>query len=184
MAPEHNAQRHSCRIIYARIYSGYVASFRAPTNFFFEDEADVTRYAGKQNMTTNEAVDMVRNTLIKLGYRPELCPLHEAPELEGPTNTFQGYIPYCRVKWQWPKGENVPPRLLHYMTMDVDKNRKKIVGMDLFFGGTNLLPAKRIGAGFEPELEQEYQRKVQRNKASEGKMSFDSNAPPKPVPFR
>jgi hypothetical protein len=164
--------------------SGFVTSFRAPTNYFFEDEADVTKYAGKQNMTTNEAIDMVRSALIKLGYGPELSPLREAPELEGPANTLQGYIPYSRVKWQWPRGEDVLAPLVHYMTMDVDMNSKRIVGMDLYFGSTNMLPTKPIDAGFEPELEQEYQRKLQQNKPSEGKMYFDSNAPPKLVPSR
>jgi hypothetical protein len=65
---------------------GFVGSFRAPNDFFAEQEADITKYAGQDHMTTNDAIAMARDVLIMLGYQTELTHLYEIPAL-GPVNT-------------------------------------------------------------------------------------------------
>src|SRR5262245_23719665 len=52
---------------------GQVISFRSPDNFFHEDDpvANWRRYVGKENMTTNQAIEMGRQALRKLGYSVE-----------------------------------------------------------------------------------------------------------------
>jgi hypothetical protein len=95
---------------------------------------------------------------------------YEAPTLEGPADTKQGYMPYCRVKWQWPKRENVVFKDIHYINIDIKTETKTLVGMELLFRGTNLLPTPPIKVGITPELEEDYQRRIGR------KNFFDTNS--------
>src|SRR5882724_7496742 len=50
---------------------GYVNGFHSPNDWFSEqDIVNLERYAGKDNMTTNEAIELARSSLTKLGYKP------------------------------------------------------------------------------------------------------------------
>ena len=104
---------------------GFVDGFRAPTNWFFEQQftdENVRRYLGQDEMTTNEVVSMARDALMKLGYKPGLTHSYETPTLEGPYDLHRkevtGHVPYCRVIWEWPKTENVVD--LNHIKMEIN----------------------------------------------------------------
>jgi len=89
-------------------HRGFVDSFRAPTNWFFEQEfTNITKYLGQDHMTSNEVIAMARDTLSKLGYKPEFTHSYDTPMLEGPFDTRLGHVPYCCVTWEWPKTEEL-----------------------------------------------------------------------------
>jgi hypothetical protein len=157
---------------------GLVQGFRAPTNWFFEQEftdESAAKYFGEDRMTTNEVISMARDTLTKLGFKPELTHSHEAPTLEGPFDIqrLHRHVPYCRVIWEWPKTEN--PVDLNRIRVEINLQTKALVGLDLLFSRTNNPPATPIKVDVVPELERDYQKRM---KAS-GKMFFNTNAPPR-----
>lgn len=151
--------------------AGFVDSFRAPTDYFYEQREDVTKYAGQEHITTNEVVSVARETLTKLGYDSEDSHTYESPLLEGPTDTPQGHIPYCRVKWKWSTGVGVSSTLIHYVNVDINMESKAVVGMEMFFCDTNILPTSPLKVSIDPELEKDYQKRIHR------RMFFDTNAP-------
>ncbi|HEY5297554.1 MAG TPA: hypothetical protein VIK59_06495, partial [Verrucomicrobiae bacterium] len=54
--------------------NGFVRGFRSPDDWFtMADEYwdHLERYVGKDNMTTNEAIELARNSFRKLGYKPK-----------------------------------------------------------------------------------------------------------------
>ena len=162
-------------------HRGFVASFRAPTNWFFEQEftdESIRRYFGQDHMTTNEVIAMARDTLIKLGYKPELTHSYEIPTLEGPVDLHKegrvgGHVPYCRVIWAWPKTENLVD--LNQIKIEINMDLKSLAGLDLSFSRTNNLASPPLHVDVVPELEADYQKRV---KAS-GKMFINTNAPPR-----
>src|SRR5882724_11029353 len=88
--------------------NGCVAGFRSPDDWFtmadeYWDHLD--RYVGKDNMTTNEAIELARNSFGKLGYHPEDFQVDGLPtKYQGShDNKKLGHIPYCRVQWESPE---------------------------------------------------------------------------------
>ena len=145
-------------------------TFRSPDNWFylqsFENAKD---FVGKDNITTNDAIDFARSTFEKLGYKTSDFQMDNPPtslELAGDSKKL-GHIPYCRVEWDSPQGTtNVAD--YHMIQFDIDMQRKKIVGIALIctkFGGT---PPQ---IDVVPELESDYRKRNQ------GHMFFRTNAP-------
>ena len=160
---------------------GFVGGFRAPTNWFFEQEMtdeSIVKYFGQDHMTTNEVVKMARDTLRKLGYKPELAHSYETPELDGPYDLHAegrigGHVPYCNVKWEWPKPENMNVADLNRIEIAINMDTKTLAGFTLILSRTNHLPTAPIKVDMVPELESDYQKRM---KAS-GKMFINTNAP-------
>ncbi len=154
---------------------GYVYGFRAPTNWFFEQEftdESIVQYFGQDRMTTNEVIKMSRNVLAKLGYKPEIVHSDEPPELDGPYDTAKGHIPYCKLKWVWPKPERMNSDL-NLAEIVINMDAKTVAGFSLSLSPTNQLSMTRPKVDMVPELEADYQKRM---KAS-GKMFINTNAP-------
>lgn len=158
----------------------YVQSFRSPNNWFFEEDytqESIAKLSGRDNMTTNEAIEFARNSLRKLGYAPEMTHDNLSPTLKGPYDLKTGaHIPYCRVIWEWPK---IHPTIGDYdeFQVDINMNSKTVVGMLLSFSKTNSFVGEPITAGVEPELESEYRKRMGTN-ATPSKMFINTNAAP------
>ena len=153
----------------------YVDSFRSPANWFFEQEpaGHFKNYIGQTRLTTNEIVAFARESLLKLGYPPELTRADTTPALEGPWDLKDGgHIPQCRVIWEPVKDEDSADYSI--VKVEINTQDKLLVGMYLWFTRTNRM---RLGASvkvdMEPELESEF---CQRTKA---KMFVRTNAPPR-----
>jgi hypothetical protein len=151
---------------------GYVEGFTTPSNIFTAQEEfleNVENYAGQTRMTTNEIIAFARETLLKLGYTPEISRAGTAPELQGPRDMKQGgHIPYCRVAWRFEH-----PRDFSDVHLDINTQDKTLVGLYLGFARTNKIGTP-LKLDVEPESESEYRRRIQ------GTMFARSNAPPRP----
>lgn len=159
---------------------GFVDGFRAPTNWFFledfEDES-IVKCLGADHMTTNEVVEMARDTLRKLGYKPAVAHSDEAPELDGPYDLhpegrFGGHVPYCRVKWEWPKLENLNADK-NYLEVVINMDTKTLAGFSAALSRTNHLSTTPPKVDMVPELEADYQKRMK----ATGKMFINTNAP-------
>ena len=152
----------------------FVQGFRAPTNWFFEQEfteESVKQYLGQSRISTNDAIALARKTLARLGYSPEFTHANETPRLEGPVNITPGHIPYCRVVWDWPPEKVSQDRNI---TVEINLETREIVGLKLFFDLKNMPPHKMLKVDVIPELEKDYRKRVKA-----GKMFTNTNAPPK-----
>lgn len=85
---------------------GYVSSFNAPE--WFENQRtdeEPLRYLGKPTMTTNEIYSLARETLLRLGFPPEITGSAEEPDLDwaywgrGAAEYSDGEIPHCSLVW-------------------------------------------------------------------------------------
>jgi len=136
---------------------GYVGVFHNLNDnpFVVSDDPARTwpRFAGKDNMTTNDAIELARDTLRKLGYDPKLLDADGPPfSIAGPSDMKAGYhFPYCDIWWNDDKVT---------LNFQIDMNKKTVVGMDLV--STNLLrPNPKIDV--VPELESDYQKRIRGN---------------------
>lgn len=144
--------------------NGYVGGFRSPDDWFtMADEYwdHLERYVGKDNMTTNEAIELARNSFYKLGYKPEDFHVDRQPtNLEGPyENKKLGHIPCCKVEWNSPEATSQEEfDLSCKIRFDIDLQQKQVVGMTLvskrFFR-----PDPKID--IVPELESDYRKRIQ-----------------------
>jgi hypothetical protein len=153
---------------------GFVRGFRSPDDWFtMADEYwdHLERYVGKDNMTTNEAVELARDSFRKLGYKSEDFQVDGQPtNLEGPyDNKKLGHIPCCKVEWNSPEATSQEEFDRSYkIRFDIDMQSKQVVGMTLMskrFFQTN--PKVDV----VPELESDYRKRIQ------GKMFVRTNAP-------
>ena len=158
---------------------GFVQAFRAPTNWFFEQEftdESVKQYFGQDHMTTNEVVSMARDALLKLGYEPELTHSYEEPTLRGPCDLKRvvAHIPYCEVNWEWPKMDHSIDANLNHIQIVINMESKTLVGMTVIFSRTNrALLGSPLKVAVVPELQSDYVKRVK------GKMFISTNAPPR-----
>jgi len=153
---------------------GIVCSFRSSVNWFAEQDIDdLARYCGKDNMTTNEVVDLARLSFKKLDYKLLPTLLDGPPShMEGPFDVKKlGHIPYCRVTWSSPKATTREEEYEHGYTIrfDVDMQQKQVVGM-FMVGKRFWRPEPKIDV--TPLLESDFK------KQNSGKMFIRSNAPP------
>jgi len=119
------------------------------------------RFAGPDNMTTNDAIEFARDTLRKLGYNPKLLHADGPPfSVHGPYDMKAGYhFPFCDIQWD---DEKVG------LDFQIDMNKKMLVGMSLV--STNCFrPDPKIDV--VPELESDYQKRIR------GNMFIRTNAP-------
>lgn len=143
---------------------GYVGGFRSPDDWFTmadENWDHLERYVGKDNMTTNEAVQLARGSFRKLGYQPEDFHVDGSPTaFEGShDNKKLGHIPYCKVEWNSPEAMSQAEFDQGYkIRFDIDMQSKRVVGMSLsskkFFR-----PSPKIDV--VPELESDYRKRIQ-----------------------
>jgi hypothetical protein len=156
-------------------WHGYVCNFRSPNDWFFEQNpaTQAAHYVGKVNMTTNEAVQMARRTLSRLGYQPELMHADGPPkQIEGPFQIDKGAIPFCRITWEGPQEKTeAEERHRDSVRIAIDMARKAVV--ELAIEGTNCWRTPPT-VGVEPELEADY---LKRMKIQVGKMFVRTNAP-------
>jgi len=155
--------------------NGCIHSFRSLDDNAFYDQ-DPTKnwpsYAfGKDNMTTNQAIELARDTLRKLGYDPKLLHAEDSPSLmQGPFDTNDGHhIPYCEIRWESPEEmDSLGHNVSDYLEFQINMEKKTVVGMSIasrkIWG-----PDPKIDV--EPELESDYKKRIQ------GKMFVRTNVP-------
>jgi len=156
--------------------SGCVGGFRSPDNWFTQQDIEgVERFHGKDNMTTNQAIEMARSGFAKLGYKIEDFKLDKQPiRVEGPyENKVVGHVPFCSITWEDCPDPKTPEELANssIIRFDIDMQKKQFVGMSLI-GRKFWRPNPVIG--IVPMSESDYQN-MQTNH-----LFLQSNAPPAP----
>jgi hypothetical protein len=144
--------------------NGYVAGFRSPDDFFtmadeYWDHLD--RYVGKDNITTNEAIQLARDAFCKLGYKPEDFGINGPPtETMGPDDDKKwGHIPCFRAKWESPKSRSQGEfERSYHVWFDIDMQRNQVVAMSLISRQFSR-PDPKIDV--VPELESDYRKRTQ-----------------------
>jgi len=139
---------------------GHVMSFRAPDNFFSEDDpvANWQRYVGKENMTTNQAVELARQTLRALGYKPEELHADVAPTSVQLPFDYQGkHIPQFQMRWESSETNSAGHETSVSLHFDVDLDKKAFTGMALI-GQKLRRPSPKVDV--EPELESHFKERT------------------------
>ena len=157
---------------------GHVMSFRSPDNFFGRDDLleNWQRFTGKENMTTNQAIEMAREALSKLGYKLEELHVDVPPTLVQPPGDFHGHhIPHFQIRWDAPEElDSTGHNLTVHVAVEINLDKKSFTGMSIISGKIQRPPPK---IDVEPELESEFRKK------HSVQMFVRTNAPPRfPVP--
>lgn len=115
---------------------GYVGAFHSPDDWFASQDIDgLERFVGKDNMTTNAAIEMARHYFVILGYDAKKYQVDNKPtKVEGPFDNMKiGHVPYCEITWESPEATTLEERHKSYtVQFDIDLQRKQVVGMNLF----------------------------------------------------
>ncbi|MGO8836714.1 MAG: hypothetical protein ACLQAH_08100 [Limisphaerales bacterium] len=155
--------------------NGIVTSFRCPDDYFTmadENWDHLERYVGKDNMTTNDAVQLARDSFRNLGYKPEDFGVDGPPTgCQGPfDNKRWGHIPYCRVAWERQPVENqVEIDRSFSVYFDINLQTKQVTAM-WRSGRQFWKPNPKIDIVLEPEAD--YRKRTQLQ------MFVRTNAPP------
>jgi hypothetical protein len=153
---------------------GCVDSFRSLDNnpFFDDDPAkNWPHYAfGKDNMTTNEAIDLARDSLRKLGYDPKILHADGQPTAtQGPFDTNDGHhVPYYEIRWEKVAETEEERNDAASLTFQVNMEKKSLIEMSII-SRKIWQPDPKIDV--VPELESDYHKRIQ------GKMFIRTNAP-------
>jgi len=83
---------------------GYLDHFETPHSYFhLQDPGEIPKFVGTVRMTKDEAVQMARATLKKLGISLESVFAEQEPRVTSPPKTRTGIVPHYRIKWINPR---------------------------------------------------------------------------------
>jgi hypothetical protein len=153
---------------------GHVMNFRSPDNMFGREDLleNWKHFAGKENMTTNQAIDMARDALRRLGYNTKELGLDQAPTSVQCPFDFQGHhIPQFQMVWDTGEQQtnSLGEDLSVHVTFDINLDKKSFTGMTLIGRTLRQSPPK---VDVDPELESDFQKR------SSIKLFVRTNAPP------
>lgn len=121
--------------------NGYVDMFRLNKgNPFFDDDpsSNWPEYAyGPINMTTNEAIDFIRQSIAKLGYDLKTLRVDVPPDFfSGGEILKNGHpFPYCEVEWRKKWKSQADVTNLYSVHGQVDMERKKLIELSIIGRG-------------------------------------------------
>lgn len=152
---------------------GHVMSFRSPDNMFGREDLleNWQRFVGKENMTTNQAIELARQTLRKLGYSVEDLGADAPPTSVQLPFDYQGHhIPQFQMTWDTGEQTNsLGEDLSVHLKFEINMDKKAFTGMTLISRKLRRPPPK---VDVEPELEKDFKKRPI------GTMFIRSNAPP------
>lgn len=142
--------------------NGYVCGFThlEGNPFLTEDPAkDWPHYIGKENINTNEAVELARSTLSKLGYDIQTLHADVAPNsIEGSYDLKEGHFPYCQIKWTTKAETPEEMKDFSSLTFQINMVSKSIMGMSII---SRKLWQPNPQIDVQPELESDYRSRIQ-----------------------
>lgn len=159
--------------------NGTVDNFRSADNVFYDDDpaANINKYIGKDNMTTNQAIALGRDALQKLGYDPKVLACDVSPRsFYGPQDLKDGkHIPYCKIQWERYAEAEVTSRAMQtnndIVTIEINMEKKTIVGLHF--------TSRKIWRD-PPQVDVEPVMESDVKKHKFGPMFKKTNAPPMP----
>ncbi|MBA4149502.1 MAG: hypothetical protein H0X66_15420 [Verrucomicrobia bacterium] len=105
---------------------GYVDGFVAPHSYFnLQDPAEIPRFFGPLNLTQEQALQLARESIQKLGYSLEETFTDQAPEVTMPPTLGTNTVPHYLFRWIDPVNG------MTAVEMEVDGAKKIIRMMEL-----------------------------------------------------
>jgi len=117
---------------------GYVDHFQTTNSYFaLQDPDEIPRFVGPVRITRDEAIELARETLTKLGIALEKVFAEQEPRVTLPEKTRTGIVPRYRVRWSGPRGEAVD--------MEVNADAKRVERFVIGFNPNLHRPWPQIG---------------------------------------
>ena len=151
---------------------GRVDSFRSPDNMFGREDLleNWQRFVGKENMTTNQAIELARQTLQKLGYNIEDLSMDAPPTSVQLPFDYQGqHIPQFQMTWDTGETNSAGQDMSTLVKVAINLDKKTVTSLTVMGRKLRRAPPK---VDVEPELEKDYKKRPI------GTMFIRSNAPP------
>ncbi len=124
-------------------------------------------------MTTNEAIALARDALLKLGYKPEVVGCDGPPRwFTGPYDTKDGHhVPHCQVRWErYPEPKSAEEQANNdFVTVEINLDKKTFTGLSI---ASRKIWRDAPKVDVRPELEKDYQKSTKL-----GSMFIRTNAP-------
>ncbi len=156
---------------------GYVDGYTGPDDIFMDPSPPGAweRYGyGKETMTTNQAIELARESVRKLGYSPKSLHMEGPPTVwEPPWNDPRNgrHVPHCHMVWEGWQEFGAAGRVTDAPRVQCEVNLREGRLSGLQISSAKLIrPAP--GISVEPELETDYRLRIS------GVFPFPSNAPP------
>jgi hypothetical protein len=104
---------------------GYVTGFQGPRSYFaLQDPDKIPAFYGTVRMSTDEAVQLARQTIKKLGIPLEAVFAEQEPRLTTPPRRGTNTVPHYHIEWLDPRTDVVP-----CVDMEVDADSKRVERM-------------------------------------------------------
>jgi hypothetical protein len=106
---------------------GCVRGFQGPHAYYgLQDPNDIPKFFGQVKMSKEDAIQLARNTITKLGIPLESVFAEQEPRVTMPIQIETNTVPHYRVEWLDPRAGVVAAAEL-----DIDANAKRVVSMSL-----------------------------------------------------
>jgi hypothetical protein len=139
---------------------GYVGCFRLnkKTNPFLDDDPaeNWPKYAfGKDTINTNQAMDLVRSSINKLGYDTNVIDASSPPDsFQGDNDLKDGnHFPYCEMSWTRNEGKTNS----YYIQGAVDMERNELISLAVI---SRTLNTTNPIVSVTPQLESDFQKSI------------------------
>ncbi len=140
---------------------GYLDHFETPHSYFaLQNPDDIPKFVGPVKLSRDEAVQMARDTLKKLGISLESVFAEQEPKVTLPPKTRTGTVPHYRIEWLDPRSDQ------HSVDIEVNANAKRVERIYLAFNPHLRRPWPKIGVTPAlrdrpaPPVNSEYVRKL------------------------
>jgi hypothetical protein len=130
---------------------GYVSGFQGPHAYWgLQDPEEIPKFFGEVKMSKEEAIQLARDTISKLGIPLESVFAEQEPRVTMPIQIGTNTVPHYRIEWLDPRAGVVAAA-----EMDVDANAKRVVSIS--FSSKNLQrPSPKISV--VPPIDPNYKR--------------------------
>lgn len=143
---------------------GYVNSFASPNSYYSkQDSFGISKYYGVVRMNEEEAVQLARNTLKKLGIPLESVFAEQMPRVTLPPKIGTNVVPHYRVEWLDPRGG------FHTVDLDINAETRRVESLWMLNKSlerpppkVSVVPPKENGfiPYQEPQINPEYVREL------------------------
>ena len=107
---------------------GYIDTIQSPHSFFIQQNPDVIpNFFGKVKMSKNEAIELGRKTIGKLGVPLESVFAELDPRITFPEKIGTNIVPHYRLEWLDPRAESVA-----CVDVDINADAKRVERIRIF----------------------------------------------------
>lgn len=106
---------------------GHLSTFESPHAFStLQNPDEIREFVGAVRMSKDEAVELARNTLTKLGIPLEAVFAEQEPHVRMPSKTRTGIVPHYLVRWLSPRSSADPKSWTESVQIEVNADAKRV----------------------------------------------------------